>query len=273
LIAIRRVTVRGGDVTGVDLRLTPLASIAGTITLDPIKPEEKCDKRGSQLTELILNIPRDETKKAEALTMVSMIGGGFGTLNDKGEFVMRNLEAARYRLELKLPSESWYVNAIKIPAAAQVQQQPTTGPAPVTNPSLAGWPGVVSIKSGQKLEGVSITIGQDAAGLRGRFDTQGAIQEGTRVHLVPVAREQANNVLRYSETVVKSDGTFALANIAPGRYFILARVEPPTEPDAKSRPVAWDAAARAKLRVAAEKANTIVELKSCERAVDYKLKP
>jgi hypothetical protein len=272
LMAIRRVTVRGGDVTGVDLRLTPLASIAGSITLDPIKPEDKCDKRGSQLTELILNIPRDETKKVEARTMVSMIGGGLGSLNDKGEFVMRNLDPGRYRLELKLPSEGWYVNAIKVPATAQVQQQPTTGPS-VANPTLAGWPGAVSIKSGEKLAGVSVSIGQDAAGLRGRFDTQGAIQEGTRVHLVPVAREQANNVLRYSETIVKSDGTFALANIAPGRYFILARVEPPTEPDAKSRPVAWDAAARAKLRVAAEKTNTIVELKSCERAIDYTLKP
>lgn len=275
LMAIRRVTVRGGDVTGIELRLAPLGSIAGSITLDPIKPEDKCDKRGSQLTELILNIPRDETKKAEAQTMVSMIGGGLGSLNDKGEFVMRNLEPARYRLELKLPSESWYVSAIKVPAAAQLPQQPTTAPSQpaVANPTAAGWPGVVAIKSGQKLEGVSITIGQDAAGLRGRFETQAAVQEGTRVHLVPAAREQANNVLRYSETFVKSDGTFAFANVAPGRYFILARVEPPTEPDATSRPVAWDATARAKLRVAAEKANTIVELKSCERAIDYALKP
>src|ERR1043166_9292122 len=254
LMALRRVTVRGGDVSGVELRLAPLASIAGTITLDPIKSEDKCDKRGSQLTELILSIPRDDTKKAESRTMVSMIGGGLGSLNDKGEFVMRNLEPARYRLELKLPTESWYVNAIKVPATAQVSQQPTTGSAQpaVASPTSTGWPGVVSLKSGEKLAGVLITIGQDAAGLRGRFNIQGTIQEGTHLHLVPVAREQANNVLRYSETFIKSDGTFALTNVAPGRYFILAQVGPPADPDAKSRPVAWDAAARANLRVAAE---------------------
>jgi len=41
-IAAKRVIVRGGDVTGLDLSLAPLASIAGTIKLDPIRPEDKC---------------------------------------------------------------------------------------------------------------------------------------------------------------------------------------------------------------------------------------
>lgn len=275
LAVTKRVTVRGDDVTGVELRLAPLASIAGTITLDPIKPEDKCDKRGSQLIETILNVPRDEPKKGAGQTMVSMIGGGLGSLNLKGEFAIRNLEPTRYRIEVKLPSESWYVSAIKVPGAAAPMRQPG-GPTqtPAANPSTSGWPGVVAIRAGEQLTGVSITVGQDAAGLRGRYDTAGApVREGTHIHLVPVAREQANNVLRYGETFVKSDGSFALTNIAPGRYFILARVEPPTDFNATPRPVAWDAAARARLRVEAEKANTIVELKSCERVVDYALKP
>jgi hypothetical protein len=271
LAGTKRVTVRGGDITGIELRLTALASIAGTITLDPIKPEDKCDKRGSQLIETILKVPRDTAKKGEGQTMISMIGGSLGSLNNKGEFAMRNLEPARYRLEIKLPSESWYVNAIKLPGAAAQAESPQ--PA-VANPVTVGWPGVVNIKPGEQLSGVSVTVRQDAAGLRGRFDAQGAtIQEGTRIHLIPVSREQANNVLRYSETFVKSDGSFAFANLAPGRYFILMRVEPPTDPDAMPRPLAWDATTRTKLRLEAEKANTIVELKSCERVVDYMLKP
>jgi hypothetical protein len=276
LAVTKRVTVRGDDITAVELRLAALASIAGIITLDPIKPEDKCDKRGSQLIETILNVPRDEPKKGAGQTMVSMIGGGLGSLNNNGEFAIRNLEPTRYRIEVKLPSESWYVSAIKLPAAAPPGRQPAARPTqtPIANPSTSGWPGIVGIRAGEQLSGVSITIGQDAAGLRGRYDTAGApIREGMRIHLVPVAREQANNVLRYGETFVKSDGSFALTNIAPGRYFILARVEPPTDVDATPRPLAWDAAARAKLRVEAEKANTIVELKSCERAVDYTLKP
>lgn len=275
LIGTKRVTVRGGDVTGVELNLAPLAAVSGTITLDPIKPEDKCDKRGSLVIETIPRLSRDEPKKAGSQTLISMLSGGLGTLNEKGEFAMRNLEAARYRLEIKLPTESWYVRAINLPGAAARVQQPPTGPTQpsAANPNSNVWQGVVTIKSGEKLSGVSIMVGQDAAGLRGRFETEGAIRENTRVHLVPVEREQANNVLRYSETLVQSDGTFSFTNIAPGRYFILPRVEPLTEIPAPARPITWEPAARAKLRLEAEKVKTIVELKPCERVVDYSLKP
>ena len=268
VVGTKRVTVRGGDVTGVELNLAPLASITGTITLDPIKPEDKCDKRGSQLIETIPTAPRDEPKKSGSQSMIAMLSGGLGLLNEKGEFALRNLEAARYRLEIKLPTESWYVRAINVPGAATRAQAPAAQPgqSPAAKPNLNGWQGTLTLKSGEKLSGVSIMVGQDAAGLRGRVGPEGAtIHEGTKVHLVPVDREQANNVLRYSETVVKSDGTFAFTNIAPGRYFILSLVEPPTDLNTTPRLLAWDAITRAKLRLDAEKANTIVELKSCER--------
>jgi hypothetical protein len=277
VIGTKRVTVRGGDVTGIELNLTPLASIAGTITLDPIKPEDKCDKRGSQLIETIPTTPRDEPKKSGSPSMIAILSGGLGLLNEKGEFALRNLEAARYRLEIKLPTESWYVRAINLPGAAARGPQPATaqpGQPTAAKPTLNAWQGTVTLKSGEKLSGVSIMVGQDAAGLHGRVGPEGAtIREGTRVHLVPVDREQANNVLRYSETLVNSDGTFALTNIAPGRYLILSRVEAPVEMGTSPRPSSWDVAARTKLRLEAEKANTIVELKSCERVVDYTLKP
>jgi hypothetical protein len=200
---------------------------------------------------------------------------GVGQLNEKGEFVLRNLQPTRYRLDIKLPTESWYVRAINLPAAATRTEAAAATPAhpAAASPNLALWQGTLMIKSGESLSGVSIIVGQDAAGLRGRVAPAGpAIREGTRVHLVPVEREQANNVLRYSETFVKSDGTFALTNLAPGRYFILSRVEAPTAPDVSPRPIAWDAAARTKLRSEAEAAKTIVELKPCEQKTDYELK-
>jgi carboxypeptidase family protein len=276
VVGTKRVTLRGGDVTGVELHLTPLASISGTITLDPLKPEDKCDQRRSQLIEIIPVAPRDEPKKSGSQSMVAMLSGGLGLLNEKGEFALRNLEAARYRLEIKLPTESWYVRAITLPgAAARAQEPPTAQRAQplVASPNPKVWQGVVAIKSGEKLSGVSIAVGQDAAGLHGRVTPEGAaVREGTRVHLVPVDREQADNVLRYHETLVNSDGSLAFTNIAPGRYFILARVEAPTEVAATPRPAALDALARGKLRREAEAANAVVELKPCQRMVDYALK-
>ena len=258
MVANKRVTVRGGDVTGVELTLAPLASIAGTIMLDPIKLEDKCDQRGSQLIETVFAARRDDPRKSGSQMMTRMLAGFGGTLNAKGEFSERNLDAGRYRFEIKLPTEAWYVRAINLPAP------PSTAP----KPNL--WQGTVTIKPGQQVNGVSISVGQDAASLRGRVTVTpegAAFPADLHVHLVPADREQANDVLRYSETTIMSDGSFAFSNIAPGRYYIVSRVEP----DTSSRSSAWDPTARAKLRQEAEAAKVVIDLKPCQRLRDYAL--
>ena len=271
LVATKRVTVRGGDVTGVELTLAQLASIAGTFMLDPIKPEDRCDQRRSQLIETVFAARRDDPRKSGSQMMTRMLAGFGGTLNAKGEFSARNLDAGRYRFDIKLPTEAWYVRVINLPAAVVVARPAADSKL---NPSYP-WQGTVTIKSGQQVSGVSIMVGQDAASLRGRVIVT---PEGTafppdlHVHLVPADREQANDVLRYSETMIMSDGNFAFSNIAPGRYFIVSRVEPGTEtPGTSSRPSAWDPAARAKLRQEAESAKVVVDLKPCQRLKDYAL--
>jgi hypothetical protein len=279
LVATRRVTVRGGDVTGVELTLAQLASIAGAITLDPIKPEDKCDQRGSQVIETIFKTRRDDPRKSGSQMMMTMLSGFGATLNPTGEFVARNLEAGRYRFEIKLPTEAWYVRAINLPAAVAVTNAQPSQAGP---PSAVGkpnqnypWQGVVTIKSGQQIGGVSILVGQDAAGLRGRVTVtpEGtAVPADLHVYLVPADREQANDVLRYSETTVMSDGSFAFSNIAPGRYFIVSRVEAGAETQGTpARPSTWDPEARAKLRQEAEAAKVVIVLKPCERLKDYAL--
>ena len=276
LVATRRVTVRGSDVTGVELTLAQLASIAGTITLDPIKPEDKCDQRGSQLIETIFKTRPDDPKKSGRQMMTTMLAGFGATLNAKGEFRARNLEAGRYRFEFKLPTEAWYVRRIDVPTAVAVTNQQAGPPLSATKPNQNyPWQGIVTIKSGQQLSGVSILVGQDAAGLRGRVTVT---PEGTtvpadlHVYLVPAEREQANDVLRYSESMVMSDGSFGFSNIAPGRYFIVSRVEPGAETQGTpARPAAWDPTARAKLRQEAEAAKVVIDLKPCQRLSDYAL--
>lgn len=191
---------------------------------------------------------------------------------------MRNLEAGRHRLEIKLPTESWYVRAINLPGTPpQPGPQPSSSglPSDASQKRTETWQGVMSLKVGER-RNVSIEVGQDAASLRGRVATSRegtSIPAGLRVHLIPVDREQANNVLRYSETTVNSDGSFKFTNIGPGRYFIVSRVEPPADSDAAPRPADWDPTARAKLRREAEAAKTEVELKPCQAMVDYLFKP
>src|SRR5687768_42730 len=137
LVATKRVTVRGGDVTGVELNLAQLASIAGTIMLDPIKPEDKCDQRGSQLIETVFAARRDDPRKSGSQIMTTMLAGLGGTLNAKGEFIARNLYAGRYRFEIKLPTETWYVRVINLPTAVAVTNQQPSQAAP---PSAASKP-------------------------------------------------------------------------------------------------------------------------------------
>lgn len=263
LVATKRVTVRGGDVTGVELTLVQLAAIAGSIVLDPIKQEDTCDKRGAQLIETVFAARRDEPKKIGSQMMTRMLAGFGGTVNAKGEFSARNLDAGRYRFEIKLPTDAWYVRAINLPAAVTIPPSTASKPNP--------WQGTVTIKSGQQVNGVSINVGQDAASLRGRVNVtpEGAsFPADLRVHLVPADREQANDVLRYSETTTMSDGSFAFSNIAPGRYFIVSRVEPDTSP----RSSAFDPTARTKLRQEAEAAKVVIDLKPCQRLRDYELR-
>ena len=94
-----------------------------------------------------------------------------------------------------------------------------------------------------------------------------------RAHLVPADAALADDVLRYAEAVVRSDGTFALTNLAPGKYWLIAKPVAAVEPtDRAARPLAWDAAARAALRKAAEAGQQTVELGSCMRISEYKLR-
>jgi hypothetical protein len=91
--------------------------------------------------------------------------------------------------------------------------------------------------------------------------------------LIPAEEGAAETVLRYAETIVHGDGSFGLNNLAPGKYWLIARPTPETDPvDAPIRPLAWDANERAKLRKEAEASKIEVELKPCQRASDQIVK-
>ena len=300
LMGSKRITVRNGDVTGVEIKLSVPGSIKGTIALDPIKEEERCDKRASQVSEVLIKTLREDAKKVDRSILRTMFGNIGTVMSAKGEFNIRNVEPGKYRFGFKLPTDAWYVRAIaansaaagpSTPVAAATRPAPaaTTPASPSASTTVAGAAqtelsqGVVTIKSTERVAGVTIAIGQDAAGLIGKVagtNEAAAIPGGLRVHLIPAEREQANNVLRYSEAAVNSDGSFALTNLAPGRYFIVSRIATETAAGPRSdnpaavrhRELAWNAAPRAKLRTAAEAANIVVELKPCQRLNDYSLK-
>ncbi len=170
---------------------------------------------------------------------------------------------------MSLPGESLYLKSITAAASA-----PTSGAAPASGADIAR--NGLSLKAGERLSGVTVTIVEGAASLRGRVAPE---KEGARlpaklaVHLVPAETASANDVMRYAETVAESEGAFEFRNMAPGKYRLLARAAPDDESsDRPSAPVAWDAVERAKLRKEAEAIKVEIELKPCQRVTDQVVK-
>jgi hypothetical protein len=134
----------------------------------------------------------------------------------------------------------------------------------------------LTVKSGDRMTGLIVTIADGAGSLRGKFAPE---DEGSRlparmiVHLVPAETVAADDLLRYGEVAVGKDNAFEFKNMAPGKYRLLVRAAPDDEPtDSLPAPVAWDAVERAKLRKEAEVMRVEVELMPCQRVTDQVVK-
>ena len=274
--AARRITVKGSDVTGIELTLAPLASITGRVNIEA-DPKLNCGRhRDTALRETLISVRRDrvqdktETKsskdKSDQATEPASLLPTFSEAvpNDKAEINWRNLTSGVYRFEARLPGSGWYVRAIGF---GQADQKPS---ARTVEASIAR--DGIALKSGDKISGVTITITEGGAGLRGRLSAAEGQQvpQGIHVYLVPAEREAAQNVLRFFEARAESDGTFVVGNITPGRYWIIARPQEENDPT-KLKSVRQDSPLRAKILREAESLKKEVSFKPCERTVDYDL--
>jgi hypothetical protein len=264
----RRVTVKGADVSGVNLIIEPLASIAGRTVLEPLqdaKQKAACKELRPVPIEGTVLSARDERKE----TAVDPLSGPLGafqdtTPNEKGEFIISLLRPGIHRLDIQLPAEHLYVKSITLPQAD-----------PAAKPIDAAKSGV-KLQSGDKIKGLVVTIREGAAGLGGRvvIGTENKPPMAKmRVHLVPAEPEAADVVLRYFEAEVAADGGFALTNLAPGKYWIVGReVSEPEQSEADHKPLAWDAGARTALRFEGDASKKVIELTQCQLVSDYRLK-
>jgi hypothetical protein len=252
----RRITVKGADVTGIELVTRPLGSISGRIILEPAKVPACEGKRRPLFAEMLVRVERPEKDDKDTVPYLRMLSSS-SSPDTNGSFVMRNLTPGRYLFEPRFYARYWYLNSI------------ATGSTPKVD-AAANW---TTLKSGDQFANVTITIAEGAASIRGRVASakETAVPAGLGVYLFPAEREKVADVLRYFVTSVEADGTFTLNNLPPGRYFTLVQLlDAQVGTMAKLR-MPEAAESRTKLRHAAETQKTDLELKPCQNFTDYQL--
>jgi hypothetical protein len=272
---LRKITVSGADVAGLELHLGPFTKIAGHVVLERLPEMERktgCPASGPArpVQEALLFTHRDEGAKAAAkapdepagLAMAFLSIGDSFTADSKGNFVARLMSGGRYRIQGRLPSDDWYLRSVTLPPLA-------AGKPPVD--AADGF----RVKQGERLDSLTVTVAEGAAGLAGRViaaESKNRLPAKLRVVIVPAEKESADKILRYAQTRVGGDGSFSVKNIAPGRYFLVVRPVSDGEwSQANPRPAWWQPESRAVLRREAETANIVVELPPCKRIRDYVL--
>jgi hypothetical protein len=266
----RRVRVKGADLTGLELFMAPMESISGRVVFEPNATLNCGSRRDSVVRETMLVSRREasetkaEVKNATEQTKVfdsSLFPASLEVIpNEKGEIIFHNLLPATYRLEVRALAAGWYVRDLNFGSLDRASAK-TSG----ANSAMNG----IKVAAGAKITGLTVSIAEGGASLRGRIAAareQQSLPANLRLYLVPAERENRGNVLLFFEESVRSDGTFEIENIAPGRYWVISQLSKATPGSLRT-----DGAWRAKITREAEALKKEIVLKPCERIVDYEL--
>ena len=256
------VKVRGADVTGLELTTRLLGSISGRVVLEQSKLPECADKDAPEMSEISVAAWHKDDELAKQLPQFYWSLGAPAYPDAEGKFKLQNLASGEYQFIPRYLPRHWYVQSMLFAPAAK-----TGKPIDATR----SW---TSVKTGDRLSGLTITIAQGAALLRGQV----VVAEGERlstkqwVYLVPAERERADEPWRFYGSRASTEGKIIFGHIAPGRYLVVTRSE--TEegeaPFTKLR-APHENEARARIRREAEAAKIELEFKPCQSVNDYKL--
>lgn len=266
--ALRRVSVKNADVTGVTLTLLPLGSLAGrVVSINPATPPACPGASALAFDEAVVFVRRAETSATERPEQVE----GSGRVNQTGEFIVRGLAAASYHVTLSSRNELWYVQSLRLPASSPATGTALSGSAKPVDIAHTG----LALKTGENLTGLTITLAPGAATLLGRVLTEAdnPLPKMTRVYAVPAEPNAVDEVLRYAETIAAGPaGRFSFNRLAPGRYRLVVEALPAGElRPAPPGVAALNQAGRARLqRLAAMQPE--IELKACARVEGYELR-
>src|SRR5262245_52998046 len=168
-------------------------------------------------------------------------------LPDKdGVFTLKNVRRGQYAFSPRFFGRYWYLKSMLIPS--MMQQPNSAKQAPQIKDVAKNW---TLIKSGDRLTGLTITLAEGGASIRGQLTTgeDQKPQTGLNLYLVSSERDKLDDPLRYFTQPIAADGAFSLTSVPPGRYWILTQQPQPDSPTSTEKLRQPDAVdARAKIR-------------------------
>jgi len=252
-------SVKNGDITGLTIKLSPLGSISGRFVLTETSDAKCQSKTSSRLDQIVLAIVPEKKAPENIFTDFQHQSGA----DADGAFRILSVNGGNYRLRTTLPTDEWYIKSIsKVGDRTQsgsTQAKPTSSPAEL-----------IAVNGGENLTGLNIELSTGAGLVTG--SVAGAPEESgllRRLYLVPAEKERADDTLRFSNTLLSPDGSFSFRNLAPGHYFLLAKVE--NDASDKFRPLEWDPKERAALLRSSVASGFAVEIKPCKLVADLQL--
>jgi Carboxypeptidase regulatory-like domain len=265
----RRISVKGVDVSGVELDVKALGSISGHVVLEASTAPECANKRRPLLAETLLGVRRSETLTPQAqLAFVNYYSQA--APNQAGDFQLRSLVPGHFDLTARFFAKYWYLRAVSRNAAPLRPATAKTALVTQTDVAKNG----INLKFGERVSDLTVTLAAGAASLHGSVKPAAGESVPARLylHLVPAEKEKAEDVLRFFMTPVAADGTFAIGNLPPGRYWSLARIAAKDEPQSDVRlRTLEEAETRAQIRRAAEAAKAEIEFNPCQNVLGYQV--
>jgi len=186
----RRVTVSGGDVGGIELKLAPQASISGKVVVEA--SSDACEDMRKSSPSRVIVFTRPDTKSMLDARQFALSRPGV-SVSKEGEFKIFNLDPNRYFISLLLPDENWYAKSIVAPVATA--RRDSVEPVAAYDVGRNG----LALKWGDRMTGLIVTIADGAASLRGSLEAGNeSLRAPARmvIHLVPAEAAAADDVLR-----------------------------------------------------------------------------
>ena len=262
------IKVRGADIEDIDLTIRALGSVSGRVVLEESKKSECQGKQPPTFKEMFISAWHKESEAASNQPEFIWSMGEEVNPDSHGNFTIRNLAPSQYYFDAQFTGGSWYLKSISITPSATTGAE--SGQARKAVDVTKVW---TNVRTGDRLSGLVFTLAQGAASFQGRVVlTEGETpRDGMLLYLVPAEREAADEPLRFygGET---EEGKIELHGLAPGRYWILVQPANDTALSWLEKMLMPDGIeTRARLRRDAEAAKTEIELKPCQRMVDFRL--